>query len=166
VCRHDLVCCRRSPIVEQEAGKAVGSSYECASAHATRPVLRYGLEAREHVRDEVVLRTAISGYLAVNVYMTTKWTLPLRERHYFSSAWSWVRSVVLALSPFVEAFDDLVPVPAAILLAGSELGRQTQVLRGPLRLVNANVLQRQVGHDVRQRFGVTRAGERPTDALD
>ena len=43
-----------------------------------------------------------------------------------------------ALAFFVEAFEDLVTVPAAVLLAGSELGRQTEVLGLFLR-ADANV---------------------------
>ena len=35
----------------------------------------------------------------VRLYTTTKWTLPLCVRQYFNSAWIWLRSVVLALSP-------------------------------------------------------------------
>ena len=43
-----------------------------------------------------------------------------------------------ALAFFMEAFEDLVALPAAVLLAGTELGRQTEVLRLLLR-ADANV---------------------------
>ena len=43
-----------------------------------------------------------------------------------------------ALAFFVEAFEDLVALAAAVLLAGAELGRQTEVLRLLLR-ADANV---------------------------
>ena len=43
-----------------------------------------------------------------------------------------------ALALFVEAFEDLVALPAAVLLAGPELGRQTEVL-GLLLRADANV---------------------------
>jgi len=43
-----------------------------------------------------------------------------------------------ALAFFVEAFEDLVALATAVLLAGTELGRQTEVLRLLLR-TDANV---------------------------
>ena len=47
--------------------------------------------------------------------------------------------MVLALSPSsLEAFENLVALPAAVLLAGAELGRQTEIL-GLLLRADANV---------------------------
>ena len=43
-----------------------------------------------------------------------------------------------ALAFLVEAFEDLVALPTAVLLAGTELGRQTEVL-GLLLRADANV---------------------------
>jgi hypothetical protein len=58
----------------------------------------------------------------VRLYTTTKWTVPLCVRQYFNNACSWL------LALFVEAFEDVVALPAAVLLAGAELGGQTEVL--------------------------------------
>ena len=50
-------------------------------------------------------------------------------RQYFSSAWELAAVRGLgALALFVEAFEDLVALPAAVLLAGPELRGQTEVL--------------------------------------
>jgi hypothetical protein len=42
----------------------------------------------------------------VSLYTTTKWTLPLRVRQYFNSAWSGPVRCLRALALFVESFED------------------------------------------------------------
>jgi len=65
-----------------------------------------------------------------------------------------------ALAFFVEAFEDLVALATAVLLAGTELGRQTEVLRLLLR-TDANVdhradHQRQIRPNRERRQGGSR----------
>ena len=78
-------------------------------------------------------RSAKWSYLSrakrVRLNTTTKWSLPLcvRQNVQHPAQLGAVRGL-RALALFLEAREDLEPFAAAVLLAGTELGRQAQVL--------------------------------------